>query len=77
VLNVSDSHKLWEIPEGKRVVVEFNGLWQLVGKSGGKWRRMMGKLVRSGAFLRISDDWRKVPENTKDDFYSSLMVSII
>jgi hypothetical protein len=77
VLNVSDSHKLWEIPEGKRVVVEFNGLWQLVGKSGGKWRRMMGKLVRSGAFLRISDDWRKVPKNTKDDFYSSLMVSII
>jgi hypothetical protein len=37
----------------------------------------MGKLVRSGVFLRISDDWKKVPENTKEDFYSSLIVSII
>jgi hypothetical protein len=35
VLNVSDSHKLWEIPDGKRVIVEFTGIAQSVGKSGG------------------------------------------
>jgi hypothetical protein len=38
VLNVSDPHKLYSIPDGKRVIVKFNGMWQPVGKSGGKWR---------------------------------------
>jgi hypothetical protein len=34
VLDVSDSHKLYSIPDGKRVIIEFIGMWQLVGKSG-------------------------------------------
>ena len=56
VLNVSDSHKLYSIPDGKRVIVEFTGMAQPVGKSEGKWRRMTGKMVKSSVFLRISDD---------------------
>jgi hypothetical protein len=31
VLNVSDSHKLYSIPDGKRVIVEFTGMVQPVG----------------------------------------------
>jgi hypothetical protein len=65
VLKVSDSHKLWEIAKEKRVILEYNGGWQPVEKSELKFRRMIGKLVRSGAFVWISDDWRKVPKNTK------------
>ena len=56
VLNVSDSHKLYSIPDGKWVVVEFNGMWQPIGRSGSKWRRTTGKMVRRGSFVRISDD---------------------
>jgi hypothetical protein len=34
VLNINDSHKLYSIPDGKRVIMEFNGMSQPVGKSG-------------------------------------------
>jgi hypothetical protein len=53
VLDVSDFCKLYNIPDGKRVIVEFTGMAQPVGKSGGKWRCMTGKMVRSGSFIRI------------------------
>jgi hypothetical protein len=45
VLNVKDPHKLYSIPDGKRVIVKFNGMWQPVGRNEGKWRRMTGKMV--------------------------------
>jgi hypothetical protein len=56
VLNANDSHKLYSIPNGKRVIMEFNGMSQLVGRSGCKWRRMTSKMVRSGLFVWLSDD---------------------
>ena len=56
VLDVSDSHKLYSIPDGKRVIMEFIGIWQPVGKSGRKWRHMTGMMVRSSSFVRISND---------------------
>jgi hypothetical protein len=77
VLNVSDSYKLYLILDEKRVIVEFTGMWQPVGKRGGKWRRMTGKMVRSSSFVRISDDWRKVRLEKNELFYDALMVSII
>jgi hypothetical protein len=61
VLNISDSHKLYSISDEKRVIVEFTGIWQPIRKSGGKWRRMTGKMVKSGSFVQISNDWKKVP----------------
>ena len=75
VLNVSDSHKLYSIPNGKRVVVEFNGMWQPVGRSGSKWQRMTGKMVRRGSFVRISDNWKKDPLEKNELFFDALMVS--
>jgi hypothetical protein len=77
VLNVSDSHKLYSIPDEKRVIVEFNGMWQPIGKSGFKWRRMTGKMVRCGSFIHISDDWKKEPLEKKELFFDALMVSVI
>jgi hypothetical protein len=77
VLKVSDSHKLWEIAKGKSVVLEYNGAWQPVGKSELKFRCMTCKIVRNGAFIRISNNWMKVPKNTKEDVYSSLMICVI
>ena len=75
VLNVNDSHKLYSIPDGKRVVVEFNGIWQPIERSGSKWRRTTGKMVRRGSFVHISDDWKKVPLEKKELFFDALMVS--
>jgi hypothetical protein len=43
----------------------------------GKWRRMTGKMVRRGTFIRISDDWKKVPLEKKELFFDALMVSVI
>jgi hypothetical protein len=77
VFNVSDSHKLYSIPDGKRIIVEFTGMWQPVGRSGCKWRRMTGNMVRSGSFVRISDDWKKIPLEKNELFFDALMVSVI
>jgi hypothetical protein len=38
---------------------------------------MIGKMVRSGSFVWISDDWKKVPLEKNELFYDALMVSLI
>jgi hypothetical protein len=53
VLDVNDSHKLNNIPDEKRVIAEFTSSAQPVARSGGKWRRITGKMVRSGLFVQI------------------------
>ena len=77
VLDVSDSRKLNNILEGKRVIVQLTGSAQPIGKSGVRWRRTTGKMIRSGSFIRISDDWKKVSEEQKEIFFTALMVSVI
>jgi hypothetical protein len=56
VLDVSDSRKLYNILNGKQVIAEFTSMVQPVGKNGDKWRLTSGKMVKSGLFIRISDD---------------------
>ena len=77
VLDVSDSWKLNNIPEGKWVIAQFTGSAQPVGKSGVRWRRTTGKMIRSGLFVQISDDWKKVSQDKKEIFFTALMVSVI
>jgi hypothetical protein len=77
VLNASDSHKLYSIPDEKRVIMEFNGMSQPVGRSGCKWRRTTGKMVKSSSFVRLSDDWKRVPLEKKERFFEVLMVSVL
>jgi hypothetical protein len=74
IMKIKNSHTT--IPEGKRIVMEYTGDWQPVGKSGSKFRRLTGKHVRSSAFVRISDNWSDVPPATREDLWSSLMVCI-
>jgi hypothetical protein len=52
-------------------------MWQPVGKSGGKWRRTTGKMVRRGSFIRISDNWKKIPLEKNELFFDALIVSVI
>jgi hypothetical protein len=77
VLDVSDSRKLNNIPERKRVIAQFTGSAQPVGKNGVRWRRTNGKMIRSGSFVRISDDCKKVSQDKKEIFFTALMVSVI
>jgi hypothetical protein len=37
---------------------------------------MTGKMIRRGTFIRISDDWKKVPLEQKELFFDALMVSV-
>jgi hypothetical protein len=41
-----------------------------------KWWRTTGKMVKSSSFVRILDDWKKVPLE-KELFFDVLMVSVI
>jgi hypothetical protein len=77
VLNVSDSQKLYSIPNGKRVIMEFNGMLQPMRKSGDKWRQTTSKMVKNNSFVRVSNDWKKVPLEKNERFFEVLMVSVI
>jgi hypothetical protein len=50
----------WEVPKGKKIVLEFNGSIQPVGLSANKFKRTCGKLVRSDSFVNMSDEWGSV-----------------
>jgi hypothetical protein len=65
VMKIKNSHTT--ILEEKRIVMEYTGNWQPVGKSGSKFRRLTGKNVRSSAFVRISNSWSKVLQATRED----------
>jgi hypothetical protein len=77
VLDVSDSRKLNNILEEKWVIAQFMGSAQPIGRNGCRWRRTIGKMVRSGLFIWISDDWKKVSQEKKEIFFIALMVSVI
>jgi hypothetical protein len=74
-MTITDTHKAWEIPTGKRVVMDYNPGWQPVGFSANKFRRQTGKLIRSGNYVHLRDDWAHVPPRTKEDIWETLMVS--
>jgi hypothetical protein len=68
------SHALWDIPNGQRVVCEYNNASQPIGMSATKFRRMTGSIVRSENYVRMRDDWLEVSERTKEDIWDALMV---
>ena len=74
VMKINDSHTT--IPKGKKMVMEYIGAWQPVGKSRSKFRRVTGKIIRSSSFVRITDSWSDVPQAKRDDIWSSLMVCV-
>ncbi|XP_059448234.1 uncharacterized protein LOC132179516 [Corylus avellana] len=73
VIDIKPLNKLWGLPGGKRMVCEYNLSWQPVGQSASKFSRMTGKIIRSGTYVRICDDWMKVTERTKEDIWDALM----
>ncbi|XP_059441611.1 uncharacterized protein LOC132173941 isoform X2 [Corylus avellana] len=47
---------------------------QVMRFSAMRFRQITSKIVRSGNYVRIRDDWTKVPECTKEDIWDALMV---
>jgi hypothetical protein len=74
-MTITDPHKAWEIPVGKRVVLNYNPGWQPIGFSANKFTRQIGKLIRSENYVHLRDDWAHVPARTKEDIWEALMVS--
>jgi hypothetical protein len=65
VLDVSESCKLYNIPDGKRVIAEFTSIAQPIGKNEGKWRRMTNKMVKGSSFIQILNNRRNVSAEKK------------
>jgi len=72
---ITNPHKAWEIPAGKRVVMDYNPGCQPVGFSANKFRRQTGKLIRSRNYVHLRDDWAHLSARTKEDTWEALMVS--
>jgi hypothetical protein len=65
---------IWHIPEGERVVVQFNPSHQPIGLGSEKFKRIAGKIVRNGRFVQLHGNWRTLPTEGKDDMWRTLMV---
>jgi hypothetical protein len=50
----------WPIPDEEKVILEFNKVWQPMGTSGLKFRRLAGKYVLAGQFVDLHSTLEKV-----------------
>jgi hypothetical protein len=67
----------WEIPAGKKIVLQFNQSFQPVGFSANKFRRTCGSLVRAGQFVNMRDYWGSVVAERRQRLWEALMVCYI
>lgn len=65
---------IWHIPEGERVVVQFNPAHQPIGPGSKKFRRIARKIIRNGRFVQLNGNWQKFPMEGKEDMWRTLMV---
>jgi len=54
--------------------MDYNPSWQPVGFSDNKFRQQTGKLIRSGNYVHLRDDWAHVLAHKKEDILEALMV---
>lgn len=74
VRSVGTTNDIWTIPEGEKIVLEFNTQWQPTGTSGLKFRRLVGQYVRSGKFITIREkNWKLIPRQQKENLWTALM----
>jgi hypothetical protein len=67
----------WEIPPGKKIVLQFNQSIQPEGFNANKFRRTCGSLVRAGQFVNMRDDWGSVVAEKRQRLWEALMVCYI
>jgi pyruvate-formate lyase len=67
----------WEIPLGKKIVLQSNQSIQPVRFSTNKFRRTCGNLVRVGQFVNMQDEWGSVVAEKRQRLWEALMVCYI
>ncbi|GMJ15211.1 hypothetical protein HRI_005190300 [Hibiscus trionum] len=64
---------IWELPEGQRVNVKINNLYQPVGEESTCLCRFIGTMVRKAEFAPISYlNWHEMPNNKKEEMWSTI-----
>jgi len=48
------------LPRGKKVVLQYNAAIQPVGRACNRFRRADGKMLRSGSYIHMRDEWARV-----------------
>ncbi|TVU01105.1 hypothetical protein EJB05_53463, partial [Eragrostis curvula] len=55
---------IWDLPEGRKIVVNCNPLGQPIGKEGGILGKFLGTVARNGGYCPLDvNDWRNVKKN--------------
>ncbi|KAK8483218.1 hypothetical protein V6N13_024972 [Hibiscus sabdariffa] len=68
VRGVTLMSEIWELPEGQRVIVKINNLFQPVGEESTCLCRFIGTMVRKAEFVPINYlNWHEMPNNRKEE----------
>lgn len=69
---------VWNLPEGKRIVVKCNQLGQPIGKEGGLLGKFLGTIARNGGYCPLHvNDWRKVKNDNAATILQCIQVRYI
>jgi hypothetical protein len=71
---VTDLPSYWGIPPRKKITLQFNNLDHPLGLGAGKFRRSCGKLIRTGSFIHMQDEWGNVDPIRRQCLWEVLMV---
>ncbi|XP_062171470.1 uncharacterized protein LOC133877245 isoform X2 [Alnus glutinosa] len=70
---IDDPARNWVLPRGKKVVLQYNAAIQPVGRACNRFRRAEGKMIRSGSYIHMRDEWAKVNRQIKQAMWDALM----
>jgi hypothetical protein len=73
---IKDPERNWVLPRGKKVVLQYNAAIQLVGRAYNRFRWAEGKLIRSGSYIHMRDEWARVNKQIKQAMSDALMVCL-
>ena len=69
---------IWDFEPGERFTVTFDENVQPIGKEGKELTSFLGTVAKMSQHLEISiKDWRKIPQDKKDDLWSIVKVNLI
>ncbi|XP_062162130.1 uncharacterized protein LOC133869188 [Alnus glutinosa] len=70
---IDDPARNWVLPRGKKVVLQYNAAIQPVGRACNRFRREVGKMIRSGSYIHMRDEWARVNRQIKQAMWNALM----
>jgi len=71
---IRDPETNWVLLRGKNVVLQYNAALQPVGRACNRFRRDEGRLIRSGSYIHMRDEWATIAKQIKQAMWDALMV---